>query len=246
MEVITPNSALPVNVRAFTTTRVGGVSEGAFRSLNLATHVTDSIDAVEENRRRLQIAQELPNPPHWLNQVHGIEVVEAQALCSSNIVDGDAFYTSRPGVVCAIMSADCLPIVLCDGRGREVAAVHAGWKGLLHGVIRSAVENFSAPASQLHAWIGPGVSANAYVVDAAFRRRFLERNATFDLAFQRRDSSWHADLYAIAKQELRDCGIPTVSRYEGCTHSENTKFFSHRRDGVTGRMATVVWLEAGV
>jgi len=164
---------------------------------------------------------------------------------SGDQIEADAVYTNRPDRICAVLSADCLPILLRDQSGQEVAAVHAGWRGLLGGVVNSAVTKFFAPRARLAAWIGPGISAAAYTVDARFRDRFLDQDPALASAFYCKAGQWHADLYAIAERRLRDSGVGTVVRYEGCTYAESGRFYSYRRDGVTGRMASLVWIDSG-
>ncbi|MFT4561569.1 MAG: YfiH family protein [Gammaproteobacteria bacterium] len=243
MKVIAPELAFARTVRAFTTTRVGGASCGKFTGLNLATHVGDLVASVSENRRLVENTQNLPATPRWLNQVHGTRIVNAHEIRRSDIPNADGSYTDKAGVVCAIMSADCLPIVIADSFGQEVATLHAGWKGLLEGVVPAAIDRFRASAAHLSAWIGPGISVDAYAVKRNFRDWFVSKNEAYEPAFRQEFGVWHADLYLLAQTQLRDLGVATVSRYQGCTYGEPTQFFSYRRDGVTGRMATLAWIE---
>ena len=243
MKVITPTWGSVTGVRAFTTTRGGGMSRGPYESLNLAAHVDDDPASVRTNQRTLLAAHHLPHAPRWLRQVHGTRTVEADA--SGDPIEADAVYTNRPDRICAILTADCPPILLRDHSGLEVAAVHAGWRGLLGGVVHSAVAKFCAPRARLAAWIGPGIGAAAYVVDAEFRDRFLEQDRGLDNSFHYKAGQWHADLYAIAEHKLRGSSVGTVTRFEGCTYADPHQFYSYRRDGVTGRMASLVWIESG-
>lgn len=244
MDVVTPNWGAVARVRGFTTTRGGGVSRGPYASLNLGGHVDDDAQAVSRNREILRLTQDLPHPPRWLRQTHGRETVDAADLNDTTEVEADAAYTNRPNLICAIQSADCLPLLLCDKGGEEVAAVHAGWRGLHGGVVESTIARFSAPPTRLMAWIGPGISASAYAVGADFRDRFVRQDPVFLAAFRFARGRWYADLPAIAEQRLRDCGVAQISSYAGCTYSETERFFSYRRDGRTGRMATLIWIHA--
>jgi polyphenol oxidase len=244
MRIISPCLAFPTTVRAFTTTRIAGTSRGEFRGLNLALHVGDDVASVSENRRIVEDAQNLPGTPRWLNQVHGTRIVNAHEIDEPDIPAADGYYTDRVGVVCAVMSADCLPIIITDDLGQEIANIHAGWKGLMEGIVPSAIERFRAPAARLIAWIGPGISVDAYVVDSDFRDQFVSKNEAFEQAFRHDLGGWHADLYLLAEYQLREMGVATVSRYQGCTYGDPTQFYSYRRDGVTGRMATLAWIQA--
>lgn len=235
-----PDWPAPPTVRAVVTLRDGGASSGPYASLNLATHVGDRPDAVAANRARLANALQLPSQPCWLEQVHGNACVGAVPAASTPPV-ADAAWTVTAGVVCAVLTADCLPILLCDRAGTSVAAVHAGWRGLANGIIPNAVN--CLPASRgLIAWIGPGIGPLAYRVDDGFRERFLALESGYDGAFLRHPDGWHCDLGAIATHQLRAAGVETVLRYSGCNHAEPQRFFSHRRDGMCGRFASLIWL----
>ena len=241
-DAVRPEWPADGNVVAFTTTRTGGVSRGHYSSLNLATHVGDAEDAVAENRRRLVRRHDLPHAPHWPVQIHGTRVARAAELVNGS-VEADAVYTSRRREVCAILTADCLPIVLVAPEHIEAAVVHAGWRGLANGIVSAALSAFTAPPSSVHAWIGPGVGVTAYEVDGAFRDRFVHADARLACAFAAIDGRTHADLGSIAARQLTDAGVGSIGRYAGCTAEDTGRFFSYRRDRVTGRMATVVWLE---
>jgi YfiH family protein len=226
-------------VRACTTTRAGGLSVGPYRALNLATHVGDDPAVVESNRRALGDALNLPEPPRWLEQRHHSDTIDArrwQAGCHA-----DAIYTNTAKTVCAILSADCLPILIADPGGDEIAAIHAGWRGLLASVIGTTIARFAAPHSRLAAWIGPGICQHNYPVGPDLRRRFTAADAGFEPAFLWNDGSWYADLAVLADRCLRGAGISDIYRYRLCTFDASDKFFSYRRDGQTGRMATLIW-----
>lgn len=240
-ELITPDWPAPPRVRACVSTRAGGVSLPPYATLNLATHVGDTPDAVAENRRRLERRLELPTPPRWLSQVHGTRCVDAASAGDGE--EADASYALRPGVVCAVLTADCLPVLLCDRAGTRVAAVHAGWRGLHAGVLDAAVRALACPPAGLLAWIGPGIGVDAYAVGDELRARFLARAPDSASCFERRGDAWHADLAALAAQQLAAAGVGLTVRAQLCTHAD-PRFYSYRRDGITGRFASLVWLEA--
>ena len=230
----------PPNVRTLVTLRDGGTSVGPYASFNLATHVGDEPGVVAGNRAHLVNAFELPSEPCWLEQTHGATCVAAHDRLPT-LPQADAAWTNRRGVVCAVLTADCLPILLCDAKGTTVAAVHAGWRGLAGGVLASAVANL--PQSQaLMAWIGPGIGPAAYRVDETFRARFIALDRLHAEAFSIREDGWHCDLAEIAIRQLSALGVQAITRYPGCSHAEADRFFSHRRDGVSGRFASLIWL----
>lgn len=240
-EFITPDWPAPKRVRAVTTTRAGGVSRPPYDSLNLGDHVGDDPAAVATNRRRLQQALGLPAQPGWLKQVHGNCPVDAATHPAGG--EADAVYTRRAGLVCAVMTADCLPLLLCDRQGSVVAAVHAGWRGLLNGVIERSVGRMGAPQALL-AWMGPAIGPQAFEVGDEVRRAFVAADAASAAAFRPSDSGrWLADIYALARGRLARCGVTAVSGGEYCTYSQPERFYSYRRDGRTGRMASLIWLE---
>lgn len=235
---IRPDWPAPPNVHAISTTREGGVSSGAYASLNLGLHVGDSPDAVLENRARLRAC--LPAEPLWLDQVHGVTVREAG--CERGPVCGDAAIARRPGEVCGVMTADCLPVLLCDEAGSVVAAAHAGWRGLAAGVLEATVERMAVTPSKLIAWLGPAIGPDAFEVGGEVRQQFVDQDASADRAFRRgQDSKWMADLFMLARQRLGRLGVTQVFGDGLCTYSDPQRFFSYRREGTTGRMMTVVW-----
>jgi hypothetical protein len=238
---ILPAWPAPARVSAVSTTRVGGISRPPYASLNLATHVGDDADAVVANRGHLARTLQLPVTPAWLHQVHGTEVVDAAGVTAP--VAADAAYALEPGVVCAVMTADCLPVLLCDRGGRVVAAAHAGWRGLAAGVIERTVAAMAAPEGDLLAWLGPAISARAYVVGEEVREAFVSHDPSAVTAFQpATGGGWHADLYELARLRLRRHGVTKIYGGECCTFLEPSRFYSYRRDGVTGRMASLIWL----
>jgi len=237
--LVTPDWPAPPGVGACVTTRDGGTSLPPYASLNLATHVGDAPAAVARNRRRLAEALALPSPPRWLSQVHGTLCVDAATAADG--VEADAAFATRAGVVCAILTADCLPVLLCDRDGTRVAAVHAGWRGLYGGVLAAAVRALAVAPDTLLAWVGPGIGVDAYAVGASLRAQFIAQDATLGECFAQRGAAWHADLGAIAARQLAAAGLRTIHRHAACTF-EDARFYSYRRDGVTGRFASLIWI----
>jgi polyphenol oxidase len=241
-EWISPRWPAPERVRAVSTTRHGGTSRPPYDTLNLAEHVGDEAVAVAANREQLRQALQLPAMPAWLQQVHGVQVVNASGVTAP--VAADAAYALEPGVVVAVLTADCLPVLLCDRGGRAVAAAHAGWRGLAAGVIEQTIAAMPAPGAELMAWLGPAISANAYVVGEEVRDTFLSHDPAAVTAFRpAADGGWHADLYLLARQRLQSQGITEVHGGGFCTWEDPVRFYSYRRDGVTGRMASLIWLQ---
>jgi YfiH family protein len=234
-------------VRAICTTRHGGSSQPPYASMNPADHVGDAHGAVQANRQILRRALQLPAEPCWLQQVHGTTVLEAgKAVAAGKPPVADATWCSRPGVVCAVLTADCLPLLLCDVAGRHVAAAHAGWRGLASGVIEQTIEAVGQPGEALLAWLGPAIGAAAFQVGDDVRDEFIAHDARAAAAFQPWPAGgWHADLYLLARQRLAARGITAVYGGHECSYTDAERFFSYRRDGVTGRMASLIWLEAG-
>lgn len=236
--LIVPDWPAPGNVRAMQTTRQGGVSAAPYESLNLGSHVGDSALAVAHNR--MLLGGLLPGEPVWLEQVHGTVVADADRAGCKTVADACIAHLS--GSVCVVMTADCLPVLLCDSQGTVVAAVHAGWRGLASGVIESAVRAMGAMPGHLMAWLGPAISQAAFEVGAEVRAAFM--GADYDAAFVPGASGkYMADIYALARLRLNALGITQIYGGDRCTFIEEAKFFSYRRDGVTGRMATFIWLE---
>jgi YfiH family protein len=210
--------------------------------MNPADHVGDEPAAVQANRQRLQQVLGLPGQPLWLQQVHGTAVVNAAGAGQSPRADGS--YSRQPGTVCAVMTADCLPLLLTDSAGQCVAAVHAGWRGLAAGVIEQAVTAMGQPGDSLLAWLGPAIGPAAFRVGDEVRAAFVAHDSAAAAAFRSGpDDSWFADLYQLARQRLADSGVAAVYGGGYCSFSEPEQLFSYRRDGATGRMATLIWLE---
>jgi len=235
-----PDWALPAGVRAFVTERGAGASD--YGGLNLATHVGDDLGRVAANRARLRAALALPAEPAWLEQVHGQRVLD---LDTEAIAPADGATTARPGTVCVVLTADCLPVLLCDRAGRRVGVAHAGWRGLLGGVLPAAVRALGAAPSETLAWLGPAIGPAAYEVGAEVRDAFLARDPAAALRFApNARGRWFADLYGLARDSLAQAGVVAVAGGQFCTFTESARFFSHRRAAPCGRMASLIWLES--
>ena len=243
---IVPGWPAAPQVRAVSTTRHGGFSRGPYASMNPAAHVGDDPATVLANRKMLQQVLQLPAEPRWLQQVHGTTVLDAgDPVAAGEGPVADAAYCSQTGVVCVVLTADCLPILLCDVAGRHVAALHAGWRGLAAGVIEQTIETMKQPGETLLAWLGPAIGPDAYPVGDEVRDVFLAHNKRAAAAFQPGpDGSWMADLYRLARQRLAERGVTAIYGGHECSFTDAERFFSYRRDGVTGRMSTLIWLNA--
>jgi YfiH family protein len=244
---IEPDWDAPSCVCALSTTRAGGVSDAPYRSLNLATHVGDDPRRVALNRARLAAALNLPSEPVWLEQVHGCDVANAdEAGNRLGHRRADAAAAHAADRICAVLTADCLPVLLCDADGAAVGAVHAGWRGLLGGVLEAAVAALRTPPERMLAWLGPAIGPRAFEVGPEVRAGFMAHSAQAAGAFQPgRADRWLADLYLLARQRLAAAGVERVSGGGCCTFSDGARFFSYRRDGQTGRMASLIWLRGG-
>ena len=236
---ITPDWPVPASIKAATTLRTGGVSQAPYYSFNLAEHVNDNAANVAVNRSRLAAMLALPTEPKWLQQVHSDKVVEVNAK-SKNNVPADASYTIDTGVVCAVLTADCLPILLCDVQGEQIAAIHAGWRGLLAGIIENTVTKFQS--QPLLAWLGPAIGVNYFQVGDEVRVAFIGKSETFATAFTaQKNGKWLADIYQLARIILKHLSINDIYGGDSCTVSDTERFYSYRRDEQTGRMATLIW-----
>ena len=241
IQLIVPDWPAPPGVIAVSTTRMGGTSDGPFASLNLATHVGDLAAAVSKNRALLTDQLDLGQPPRWLNQVHGRRVVEAEEI--THPVAADAAIATEFNVACAVMTADCLPILLCDRRGTHVAAVHGGWRGLASGVIAAVVAALTArgiAATDLLAWLGPAIGPAVYEVGEDVRDAVRAADGLAALTVTA-PGRWHLDLYALARAGLRASGVEHIHGGDLCTYADSRRFFSYRRDGACGRQATLIW-----
>jgi len=239
---IIPNWPAPPRVKALQTTRRGGVSVAPYDSLNLGDHVGDARLAVAHNRQLLSSV--LPGEPLWLNQVHGVNVVNADA--EGGVPCADACVATQKGAVCAVMTADCLPVLLCDDNGSVVGAVHAGWRGLCAGVIEHTVMSLNVQPRRLMAWLGPAIGPAAFEVGAEVRTAFMVEQPQAADAFAAvpgAGNKYMADIYLLARQRLEALGIFRIYGGGLCTFTDRERFFSYRRDGVTGRMGTFIWLD---
>lgn len=242
---ITPQCQLPPGIHALTTCRDGGVSKPPWSALNLALHVGDNPASVLRNRQLLIEAARLPAEPVWLNQQHGNRVVRADRGTPTTHYDADACFTDQPSEVCAVLTADCLPVLICDIDGNEMAAIHAGWRGLAAGIIAETLGSFTQSSHRLIAWIGPAISAPHYAVDATMRDRFLSLDQDYEKSFTATTKKgarhqWLMDLAAIASLQLKKAGVERITPSGVCCYAD-PRFYSHRRDPGTGRMATLIW-----
>ena len=265
MDILTPDWPAPVTVQSAITTRVGGFSCKPWDSLNLAFHVGDDTQRVAQNWAQLARQLKLPPSPQLLNQVHGTDLVEA--LCERQVPTADGCFSHQRGQACVVMTADCLPILLCNTAGNEVAAVHAGWRGLAAGIVSHAISYFSSPPNQLMAYLGPAISQKHFEVGAEVRQAFLSdsfhRNSTSKVTncfsksegdshqgdfcegephVDSRADKWMADLYGLARIALNEAGVDQVYGGDFCTYEDTRRFYSYRRDGQTGRMASLIWI----
>lgn len=235
---LTPDWPAPVNVRAATTLRTGGFSCGAYHSLNPALHVGDADDLVMQNRQLIKNRLNLPDEPVWLEQIHSNRAVEA--LRSEPLQQADASYTAKSGVVCAVLTADCLPLLVCTADGGQVAAIHAGWRGLLAGIIGKTLDALNG--KDLLVWLGPAIGPDCFEVGADVRDAFLAKSALFSTAFkQHSHDKWLADIYQLARIDLAMRNVDKVYGGGFCTVTEHQRFYSYRRDKQTGRMASLIW-----
>lgn len=236
--LLLPDWPAPARVRSCITTRAGGVSLAPFDTFNLGSHVDDQAQAVAENRRRLNL--ELGCQPAWLQQVHGIEVVEANPR---QVVEADASWTATVGIASAVLTADCLPVLFCDRVATRVAAAHAGWRGLVGGVLEATVGALALPAEQLLVWLGPAIGPQSFEVGAEVRAAFLAEHTQAGAAFVPSQNSgrFMADIYQLARIRLAACGVTAVYGGGGCTFSDS-RFYSYRRASQTGRFASLIWL----
>lgn len=244
LDWIEPDWPAPAQVRALTTTRAGGVSLGSYAGLNLGDHVGDDPARVALNRAQLRQGLGLPTEPQWLRQVHGCAVASDPA--QAGVCEADAALATGPGLVCAVLTADCLPLLFCDRAGTRVAAVHAGWRGLADGVIEAAVGALHTAPADLLVWLGPAIGPGAFEVGDEVRAAFLARDPAAAVAFRPSPAGrWLADIYALARRRLEALGVRQVWGGGLCTFADPGRFYSYRRDGATGRMASLIWLVPG-
>ncbi|MGR5059768.1 peptidoglycan editing factor PgeF [Vibrio rotiferianus] len=241
MKTILPNWPAPKNVKAFASTRVGGFSSAPYQGLNLGAHVGDDPSIVEKNRAWLAQQADMPSAPIWLNQTHSTVVAQVSAP-TTQVLEADGVFTSASNVVCSAMTADCLPVLLTNTQGTQVAAVHAGWRGLANGIVENALELFSG---EVMAWLGPAIGPQAFEVGEDVLQAFVDFDSQAHQAFTPRDveGKWLADMSKLATLRLNKLGITQVFDSGLCTFQDKEDFYSYRRDGVTGRQATFIWIE---
>lgn len=243
MAWIEPQWPAPATVRALTTLRTGGVSEGPFASWNLAAHVGDDPAAVRQNRERLREATGLSAEPAWLTQVHGTDIVGAEAVVGAPRADGSV--TRRAGTACVVLTADCLPVLFCSRDGTAVGAAHAGWRGLVAGVLEQTVRSLACSPDDVLAWLGPAIGPTVYEVGPEVRAQFLDSSMHDASAFVPSPTGrWHADLYALARGRLARAGVSQTYGGGFCTFTESARFWSYRREPLCGRMASLIWIQA--
>ena len=236
LKLITPNWPAPSKVKAYTTTRQGGHSQPPYDSLNLGDHVDDDPKAVAANRATLR--QLLPAEPVWLKQVHSTKIVTANTSCTA-----DASMTTELNKVCVVLTADCLPVLFCDRAGTTVAAVHAGWRGLAGGILEVTLQNLKKAPEDILVWLGPAIGPQAFEVGGEVRDAFTNYLPQATKAFKANgEGHWLADLYLLARQRLAHHGVTQVFGGEFCTYTDAERFYSYRRDKITGRMASLIWL----
>jgi YfiH family protein len=239
---IRANWPAPSSVHAYVSTRVGGVSRHPFDSLNLGAHVQDDAGAVHENRYLFASFIDMPDSVTWLNQVHGTHV--ANLPCDDLPENADAAFTKVKDQVCAILTADCLPVFFCNESGSKVAVAHAGWRGLCEGVLESTLACFEG-SDNVMVWLGPAIGPGAFEVGEEVRAAFIAVHPEAEIAFKaaQGENKWLGDLYLLARQRLMLAGVTQIYGGDYCTYTEDALFYSYRRDGKTGRMASVIWMD---
>jgi YfiH family protein len=242
VQILRPEWPAPAKVHAAFTLRRGGVSLAPYDSLNLGAHVGDEPAAVAENRRRAQVQLRLPQEPAWIEQVHGIEVLDLDASAATRTAD--AVFTRSPGRICAVQVADCLPVLVSARDGSVVAAAHAGWRGLAAGVLESTVKRLPLEPGQLIAWLGPAIAQSQFEVGPEVRQAFLAHDPGATAAFAANARGrWQCDLAGLARRRLAALGVGAIFGGDWCTYADASRFFSYRRDGRCGRMAALIWRE---
>jgi len=250
--IIRPNWPAPENVTAFTTTRrapdtkssydTRDVDDCAYAHFNLGDHVSDKSERVADNRRRLVHSLQLPGQPLWLNQCHSNLAVPFAQHTETAPAKADACYSFSAGQVCVVLTADCLPVLLCHKQGTAVAAIHAGWRGLLDGVIENTIVAMGVTASDLMAWLGPAIGPEQFEVGGEVRQAFIDKDGDAASGFRAHNDRYLADIYHLARQRLTKQGLTSIYGGQFCSYSDAALFYSYRRDGKTGRMASLIFL----
>lgn len=240
LPLIYPDWPLNDKVCAFTTTRLGGCSESPYDEFNLAIHVDDNVENVKKNRTRLNECLNFSSSPKWLQQTHSDIVVRAEEI-EPDSIEADASYTTEKNEICAVLTADCLPVLLADRNGECIAAVHAGWQGLAKGIIQQTITSMSEILKPEYAWLGPAIGPEAFEVGEDVYDTYMDSNKAYQQAFSvKKPGKWNLDIYAAAKIVLAAADIPYVYGGAYCTYQDQDRFFSYRRSEKTGRMATII------
>lgn len=250
IECLSPDWPAASRVVALSTTRSGGVSTGCYAGANLALHVADDSSAVKANREQLRLQNDELQSICWLEQIHSTVLVDASS--GGEMLAADASYTSQAGLACAVMTADCLPVLVCDRQGQEVAAIHAGWRGLVGGIIESSLARFDAPPQDLLVWLGPAIGQQHFEVGEDVREAFLKASSEWqrtltDAVFRPNLESkgkFFADLYVLARLRLQAIGVSAIYGGDFCTYADEQRFYSYRRESQTGRMASLIYLKS--
>ena len=235
----------PSNIKLLSTPRLidGGHSKGNFANFNLALHVGDEQASVLANRALLSKHYNLPSAPIWINQTHSKISVDADS--TSTIVNADASYSKKPGTVCGVLTADCLPVFICNKEGTAVGIAHAGWRGLVDGVIESLIESLDCNGEDLIAHLGPAISQLSFEVGGEVKSQYLSKNKNFENCFSYLNNKYYLDLYEAARVVLKSLGVASISGGDRCSYKESDQYFSYRRDGkCSGRMAHLIWMES--
>jgi len=243
MKIIKADWPAAKHINAITTTRLGGFSEGRYKGLNLAVRCGDELNIVNKNRRLISDEFSWKSPPTWLNQKHSANIVRAENYNDSEIYD--ASFTEQTNRICVVLTADCLPILICDQKGTTIAAIHAGWRGLAAGIIENSITNLSLAPENILVWLGPAISKKTFEIGAEVRDVFVKKDHDLASAFSPSTNSekWMADIYLIAKITLNGLGITEIFGGNYCTYSDEESFYSYRRDGETGRMGSFIWMD---
>ena len=240
IEIIKPDWPAPKNIVAFTTTRNGGVSYDGCSSLNLGNRNADSADNIATNRKILRTKMQLPNEPYWINQTHSKIAITIDH--HYKITEADASFTTEIDCICVVNTADCLPLLVCNREGTAVAAIHAGWRSLVSGIIENTLDLFPQAPEEILVWLGPAIGPEVYEVGDEVRDAFLEHDPQAELAFKPSPNDrWLMDMYLLARQRLQKKNITAIYGGEFCTYTQNDQFFSHRRDSKTGRQASLIY-----
>lgn len=246
LNLITPNWSAPAHIKAFSTTRIGGVSEEAFQGLNLALHVDDNPEVVQQNRLLLNQQLALPSPLCWLNQTHSTQLLKIEKHTQQGI-EADASWTELNNQVCVVMTADCLPVLITDKQGSFVCAIHAGWRGLCDGIIEKSLQEvcskLTVASTDCLVWLGPCIGKSAFEVGVEVRDQFIQHDRQAHSAFTAYQDRYLADLHQLARLRLAPFNVAQITASDHCTFSEADLFYSYRRDGKTGRMASLIYIE---